>query len=177
MKQPIKSALAVSTGMVVAAGFVLAPAVANAATDTASTTINATIGSTISIATSGTVTLAITPTGSGSATSASDTVTVNTNNALGYKLQIANSSATDGTLANGGNSLAVASGSFASPAALGNNSWGYRVDGAGTFGAGPTNAQSNQASLAGTWAKVPLSGSPDQIKNTASTATNDTTTV
>ncbi len=177
MKQPMKSALTIGTGVIVATGFVLAPAVASAANSPASTTINANIASTISISTSGTVTLAITPTGSGSASSASDTVTVNTNNALGYKLQLANASATVGTLANGGNSLATASGTFASPAALGNNTWGYRVDGVGTFGAGPTSAQTNAASLTGLWAKVPLSASPDQLKNTSTTATNDTTTV
>jgi len=175
MKQSIKSAFAVGTGMMVAAGFVIAPAVANAASSPASTTINATVGSTISITTSGTVTLAITPTGTGSASSASDTVTVNTNNATGYKLQLANSSATDATLANGANTIGAASGTFASPAALGNNTWGYHIDGVPFTGT--ATAQTNVASLTGTWAKVPLSASPDQIKTTASTATNDTTTV
>jgi len=176
MKQSFKSALSIGTGMVVATGFVLAPAIASADTKTASTTINANVGSTISITTSGTVALPITPTGSGSASSKADTVTVNTNNATGYTLQLANTSATVGTLGNGTDTLAAASGTFAAPAALGNNSWGYHVDGLPGF-TGTASEETNVTSLTGLWAKVPLSASPDQIKSTSSTATNDVTTV
>lgn len=164
------------SGLVVATSGVVAPAMANAVNTTAGTTINATVSSVISMTTSGTVALAITPTGSGSASSASDTVSVSTNNTAGYNLQLADSDATN-TLANGGNTIAAASGTFAAPAAMAVNTWGYRVDGAGTFGAGPTAAQTNVASLAGTWAGVPVSGSPHTIKSTSSVATNDTTTV
>lgn len=176
MKHQLKSVLTGSLGVVGVVGVVLAPAAVFAATDSANTTINASVAATISISTSSTVTLNITPTGSGSASSSSDTVTVSTNRSSGYNLKLADADATV-TLDNGGNSIAAASGTFASPAALGNNTWGYRVDNAGTFGAGPTSAQTNQASLSGTWAAVPASGSPATLKTTATTATNDTTTV
>lgn len=176
MKHQLKSVLTGSLSVVGVVGVVLAPAAVFAATDSANTTINASVAPTISISTSSTVTLNITPTSAGSASSSSDTVTVSTNRSSGYNLKLADSDATV-TLDNGVNSIAAASGTFASPAALGNNTWGYRVDGAGSFGAGPTIAQTNQASLSGTWAAVPASGSPATLKTTATTATNDTTTV
>jgi hypothetical protein len=158
------------------AGVVLSPVIASAASQTGATTINATIGSVISMTTSGTVALAVTPVSGGSATSASDTVSVSTNNTLGYTLTLADSDATT-SLGNGGNTIPAGAGTFAAPAALANNTWGYRVDGAGTFGVGPTSAQTNQANLSGTWAGVPATGSPNTLKSTSSTATNDTTTV
>ena len=170
MKKQIRSALSISVGVVAVLGLVLVPAVANAAN---TTTVNAVVSSGISITTSGTVNLAITPTSAGSYTSASDTVTVGTNNALGYNLKIKGATT---TLASGGNTLAAVSGTFASPSAsMGVNQWGYRVDGLGTFGAGPTTAQTNQASLSGSWAGVTTADV--QIKSTSSANASDTTTV
>lgn len=174
MKQQ-KISLLAGVAMAVAGVSVLTPA-AFAASNTANTTINANIASTISISTSGTVNLGITPTAAGSASSASDTVSVSTNNGGGYNLQLADTDATT-NLVNGSNTIAASSGTFGSPTALANNTWGYRVDGAGTFGSGPTAAQSNQASLSGTWAGVPASGSPVTLKSTSAAATADTTTV
>ncbi len=176
MKQPLKSALIGGAGLIAVAGTVLVPAAVFAATDSANTTINASVAAVISLTTSGTVTLNITPTASGSASSASDTVSVSTNRSSGYNLKIADSDTTL-TLQNGANTIGAASGSFASPTALGNNTWGWRVDTAGTFGTGPTSAQTNVSSLSGTWAAIPSSASPVTIKTTATTATNDTTTV
>lgn len=176
MKQPLKSALLGSVSLIAVAATVLVPAATYAAVDTKNTTINAVVAAVISMTTSGTVTLNITPTASGSATSNSDTVSVSTNRSTGYNLKIADSDATV-TLQNGANTIAAATGSFATPQALTNNTWGWRVDGAGTFGAGPTTAQPNLATMPGTWAAMPASGSPATIKTTASTATNDTTTV
>lgn len=152
------------------------PVMASAATQSANTTINATIGSTISVTTSGTVALAITPDGNGQSSSASDTVTVNTNNAAGYVLTLADNDATT-TLANGGNSLTAHTGTQASPTTLANNTWGYRVVNVGGFGASATSAETNVDTLALTWAGVPATGSPNTLKTTASTATNDVTTV
>jgi hypothetical protein len=152
------------------------PVLASAAADTENTTINATIGSTISMTTSGTVALGITPDGDGQASSASDTVSVSTNNAGGYNLTLADSDATT-TLANGGNSLAAHAGTQGTPTTLANNTWGYRVDSTGGFGAGPTSAQTNVDALSLTWAGVPASGSANTLKSTATTASNDTTTV
>lgn len=163
----------VTTGALVIA---LSPVMASAATDTKSTTINASVASVISMTTSGTVSISITPTASGSASSASDTVTVNTNNSTGYDLTLANTDTTL-TLQNGGNTIAAHTGTYGSPSTLANNSWGWRVDGLGSFGAGPSSAETNQANLAGSWAGVPSSASPQNIKSTSSTATNDVTTV
>lgn len=164
------------TSIFAAVAAVASPVVASAATDTKSTTINATIGSTISMSTSGTVALNVTPTSGSSASSSSDTITVSTNNSTGYNLSLADSDATT-TLTSGGNSIAAHAGTFAAPSTLANNAWGYRVDGAGTFGAGPTAAQTNQTSLTGTWAGIPASGAPQQLKSTSTTASADVTSV
>ncbi|OGL22604.1 hypothetical protein A2707_04805 [Candidatus Saccharibacteria bacterium RIFCSPHIGHO2_01_FULL_45_15] len=152
------------------------PVIVSAATTSGNTTINATLASVISLTTSTTVALAVTPTSSGSATSASDTVTVATNNASGYSLTLADTD-TNTALVNGGNNIAGHAGTFASPTTLANNSWGYRVDGAGTFGAGPTTAQTNQANLSGIWAGLPSSAAPQQLKTTATNTAGDATSV
>lgn len=164
------------------AGFVLtalsvvaSPIAASAITE--DTTINAAIGSTISITTSGTVSINVTPTASGSMSSQSDTVSVSTNNTAGYTLTIANNDTTT-NLVNGGNTIAADAGTQASPtSSLTNNRWGYRVDGVGGFGAGATSAESNVASSAYSWAGVPSSASPNTLKNTSTTASGDVTTV
>lgn len=150
-------------------------AVAGAAT--ASTTINSAIGAVISLFTSnGTVTVNVTPTGSGAQTIASDTLTVSTNDTLGYTLQIANTDTTT-TLVSGSNNIPASAGTQASPVAQVVNTWGYRVDGVGGFGAGPTSGQSSAAIGSLTFAGVPSSASPNTIKTTSTTASNDTTTV
>ena len=171
-----KQKISAIVGSTLAVALITSPAIVSAASSPASTTINATLDSVISITTSTTVALAVTPTSGGSATSAADTVTVNTNNAAGYRLTLADTD-TNTSLVNGGNSITAHAGTFASPSTLANNSWGYRVDGSGTFGAGPTSAQSNQANLSGTWAGVPSSGSPQQLKSTSTNATGDVTSV
>jgi hypothetical protein len=145
---------------------------------TASTTITSTIGSTINLFTTSTnVNLAATPTGAGVQSTASDTVTVSTNNSAGYNLSLAESNASS-ALVSGGNSIPAITGStFAAPVALTANTWGYRVDGAGGFGAGPTTGATNATIGAIKYAAVPATASPQQLKTTAATATNDTTTV
>jgi hypothetical protein len=158
------------------AGVVGLPTVAGAATT--STTINSAISSVISVFTSnGTVTANVTPTGAGAQTIASDTLTVSTNDTLGYTLQIADSDATT-TLTSGGNTIPASSGSQATPIAQVTNTWGYRVDSIGGFGAGPTSGQSS-AAISGSikFAGMPANSSPNTIKTTATTASNDTTTV
>jgi hypothetical protein len=164
------------TGLAVAAVLV-SPVIASAAINTtANTTINATVGSAISMTTSGTVTIGVTPGASAAATSASDTVTVATNSSNGYTLTLADADATTG-LTSGGNTITAHAGTWASPTTLATNKWGYRVDGAGTFGAGPTSAQTNQANLSGTWAGMPATGSAQTLKTTGTTAAADVTTV
>lgn len=145
--------------------------------DTQTTTVSSSIGSVISLfSTSGTVNINATPTAGGVQTTASDTVTVSTNNSAGYTLQIAESGA-ETALTSGGNTIPASTATQASPTALTANRWGYRVDGVGGFGAGPTSSQSSAAIGSVTYAGVPATGSPNTLKTTSATATNDTTTV
>lgn len=165
-----------TAGLVTASLAIVAlPLVAYAATDNKSTTVTATLGSTISMTTSGSVALNVTPVTGGSQTSASDTVTVATNNSTGYTLTLADSDATT-SLTKGSDTIAAHTGTQASPSALANNSWGYRVDGIGGFNTGGA-VENNVSSSSITYAGVPASGSPNTIKTTASTAAGDTTTV
>ena len=165
--------------MIAAGGALLiaaSPVIASAASDTKNTTINATLSAVITMTTSSTVTINITPTATGAMSSNSDTVTVSTNNALGYTLQLSNGDTTT-NLVNGGNTIGAHAGSQGTPTTLANNSWGYRVDSVGGFGAGPTSAETNLANTAYTWAGTPSSASPNTIRNQGSNVTNQTTTV
>ena len=152
-----------------------APVIASAASSSANTTINATINSVISISTSSTVAVSLTPTAGGVVSSNSDTVTVNTNNTAGYVLTLADNDATT-TLVSGANTIAAHSGTYASPTALANNTWGYAVAALNNFD-GSYSAETNNGSSTSKWAGVPATGSPQTLKTTATTATNDTTTV
>lgn len=157
-------------GLMVAAFVVPAGAV--------TTSVNSSIGSIISVFnSSGTVSINATPTVGGVQTIANDTITVSTNDAAGYTLKLAETTGTS-TLTSGSNTIAASSGSLSSPVVQAVNTWGYRVDGIGGFGAGPTSGASN-AAISGTikFAAVPATASPDTIKTTATTATNDTTSV
>lgn len=157
------------------------PVIASAASQTANTTINATVASVITIGTSSTVTLNITPTSGGVLTSASDTVTVSTNNTLGYNLTVADSDATT-TLVSGANTFTASAGTKAAPIALVNGTWGIAVN-TGTTGIGANGfdasyaTETNNGSSTSKWAGVPATGSPMTLKSTAATASNDTTTV
>jgi hypothetical protein len=156
--------------------FTMTTAAVSAAT--ASTTVSSVVSPVISLlSSSGTVNVNVVPSASGAQTIASDTVTVSTNDAAGYLLQLAETGA-GSTLVSGGNSIPASAGTFASPAFMANNTWGYRVDGVGTFGVGPTSGQSSTA-VSGTikFAAVPATASPNTIKSTSGVASSDTTTV
>ncbi|HUC88027.1 MAG TPA: hypothetical protein VMR95_02675 [Candidatus Binatia bacterium] len=145
---------------------------------TANTTISSVISPVLSLfTTDGTVDVNVTPTGSGAQTIASDTVTVSTNDSSGYTLQLAESSSTT-TLTSGSNTVPASSGTQTTPVVMAVNTWGYRVDSLGGFGAGTTSAQSN-AAISGSikFAGVPASGSPNTLVDTSGTASNATTTV
>lgn len=158
-------------------GVALAPVAASAVATSQSTTVSAVVGDTISMTTSGTVTINVIPTSGGSMSSASDTVSVSTNKSTGYTLTFADADATT-TLVNGANSIAADVGTQAVPStSLTTDRWGYRVDGVGGFGAGPTSAESNVASSTYKWAGVPATGTPNTLKTTAATASGDVTTV
>lgn len=163
------------TPVAMAAGALLMP-IGIAAAATASTTVSSEVSPVISLSSSGTVNVDTTPTGSGVQTIASDSVSVSTNDSAGYILKLAESGA-DTTLKSGSNTIAASSGTQASPVAQLVNTWGYHVDNVGGFGAGTTTAASNQAIGAVKFAAVPATASPDTLKTTSSTATNDTTTV
>jgi len=161
------------------AAIALSPVLVSAASDTENTTVNAVIASTISMTTSGTVTLNITPVSGGSQTSASDTVTVNSNNAAGYTLAIKDADATL-ELENGANIIAASSNTFAAAAALANNTWGWAVPDT-TTGIGANNFDTtysvltNVASSSTTWTGITAT---DQIfKSTTTVASNDVATV
>lgn len=163
-----------------AAGFAslvaLSPVVASAASTSANTVVNATVASVISMTTATPVSISITPTPGGVVSSSSDTVTVNTNSSTGWTLTLADND-TDTDLESGGNAFAAHAGTFAVPTALANNTWGYRIVGAGGFGGTAYSGETNNGSSTSTWAGVASSASPVQIKSSGGVATNDTTTV
>jgi hypothetical protein len=140
----ITSALAV-------AAIVLSPVVASAATT--NSTVTATVATVISVTSSGTVAIPVTPTAGGAeGTAANDTVTVTNNSNGGYDLTLANSDATTTLSGPASATLAASAGTFASPIALANNTWGYRLTGF----------------TANTYAGVPASGSAQTLKSTSS---------
>lgn len=168
-----KLMLGVLAGSVIMIGV---PAVASALT--ATTTISSNVSAVLSVLSSnGTVNVNVTPTGTGAQTISSDTVTVSTNDSSGYTLQLAETGA-GSAMTSAGNSIPASSGSQTTPVAMAANTWGYRVDGVGGFGAGPTTAQ-NSTAISGTikFAAVPATASPNTLKATAGTASNDTTTI
>ena len=163
------SVLAAITGVTVIA---LAPFAVSAVTT--NTTVNAVINSTISMTSSGTVTLNVMPVSGGAQTSASDSLSVSTNHASGYNLTLANNDANT-ALVNGAATLTAHTGTLAAPTALGVNTWGYAIAG-GAFDASYavlTNATGSTTK----WAGVPASASPQILKTTAVPASSDLTTV
>lgn len=123
-----------ATGLIVGiavAGGVLSPVIASAATD--SSTVSATVAPVISVTSNGTVPISVTPTGSGAEATGTDTVTVNSNNPTGYNLTLNDSDATLTMVGSNGGTLAATSGTYAAPAALDMNSWGYNLDASANY--------------------------------------------
>jgi len=130
----------------------------------------------ISISSASVVTLNVTPSASGSCTIQQDIVSVSTDNSSGYSLTLANAS-TNTALLNGAATIGSTAASQAGPATLTVNHWGYRVDGVGGFGPGPTTAQSNASIGTSLFAGVPASNaSADTLANTSSAANPAATT-
>lgn len=171
MTHKIRRAVILTAGML--GGMVFVPVAASAAT--ANTTILTVIGSTISVSSSGTVNINITPVTGGSQSSAADTVSVSTNNTTGYTLKLADSDATT-DLVSGSNTITAHTGTQTTPTALANNSWGYHVDSVGGFDADGA-AEDNVTTSTIKYAGVPANASPNTLKTTSSTASGDTTTV
>ena len=126
----------------------------------------------LSLTSSSTVGLDVTPSGAGKCTVHSDSVTATTDNTTGFSLT-ATTSTTNTNMVSGANTIAASSGTPASPITLINNTWGYRVDSAiiGTFGTGPTSGQDSQDAPAVTFAGMPASnGTPATLRNYTTTA-------
>jgi hypothetical protein len=123
----------------------------------------------ISISSDSNVALNITPTASGGCTIQKDAVSVLTSNSSGYTLTLTDSS-TNTALLSGASSISATSATQASPAALTVNHWGYRVDGVGGFGSGPTTAQTNVGIGSTLFAGLPASNATTSTIASTSTA-------
>lgn len=120
----------------------------------------------ITLATSGTVTLDVLPTQSGAYSIQGDEVEVTTDSLAGYTLSLEMGSEETNELAGIGGVLESTTATAASPASLSGTSWGFRVDGLAGFGTGPTTPIESQPSSSLTFGGVPLLGSPITLKTT-----------
>ena len=129
----------------------------------------------ISITNNTSVELSITPTSGGSCSIGTDSVIVTTHNTNGYYLTLSTTTSQT-SLKNGSSQIPSSTGTFSSPTLLAVNRWGYRIDGQGGFGAGPTTLSTNP-SLA-SFAGVHISPG-DTVKTTAVATSNsgDTTPI
>jgi len=131
----------------------------------------------ISLTSDGSVTLDVTPTASTSCSVARDEVGVSTASSTGYTLSFTDTAATATMTGSHGGTINAAAGTTASPAQLTANSWGYRVDGTGAFGNGPTAARSNGAIPSETYAAIPgVNDTPATLKSVTQTAPSPDTT-
>jgi hypothetical protein len=130
----------------------------------------------ITLTSDGTISVDITPDSSGRCTIEKDTASVLTDDTNGYTLTLADNS-TNTSLSDGSGTIPATSATFASPAALTANTWGYRVDGLGSFGSGPTTAQSNITIPSTVFAGIKASNqTADTIATTSSAADPAVTT-
>lgn len=130
----------------------------------------------ITLTTSGTVALNATASGADVYTIDKDVITITTGASTGYLLRLESTVAAT-TLAGTGQNIAAISGTVAAPVALTTNTWGFRVDGQGGFGVGPTSAVTNASSSALTFAGLTASGAPATLKTTAAAASAEVTNV
>lgn len=126
---------------------------------------------TITLNSGGTTNIDIIPTASSTCTVQSDTASVLTDSGSGYTLTMATST-TDNSLIGSSSSIAASSGTLASPGTLAANTWGYRVDGIGGFGTGPTSAQTNGSTPSLSFAGVPTSNQPGATIASSSSPAN-----
>lgn len=158
-------------------GFIAPTYALNYGTGTYGTCTYGTCG--ITISSGGTVTLNVTPSPSQTlCTIDKDDISVTTGASVGYTMTLS-STAAGVTLpgsVNGGTINAV-SASYASPATLGTNTWGYRIDSSGTFGNGPTSTVTNVTTPALTFAPLAALASPQTIRTTSAAATPSDTDI
>ena len=125
----------------------------------------------ITLSSNGSISIDVTPTTGGQCTIQSDVASVQTDDSNGYTLMLADSS-TDTSLLNGASSIPAGSGTLASPAALTPNSWGWRVDGLGSFGSGHTTAVSNVSPNSTLFAAIKASNVGSDTVSSTSAAAN-----
>jgi hypothetical protein len=124
----------------------------------------------LTISSNGTLSINVTPAPGGACSTQDDTVSVLTDDPSGYTLSLTNSN-TNTALLNGLAAINSTTATQASPATLVANQWGYRVDGVGGFGVGPTTAQTNVSPDSILFAGVPASNAnPDTIASTSGAA-------
>jgi hypothetical protein len=124
----------------------------------------------LTISTNGTITIDVTPAAGGACSTQSDNVSILTDDPSGYTLSLANSN-TNTALLNGTAAINSTTATQANPSPLTANQWGYRVDGIGGFGSGPTSSQTNVAPDSIPFAAVPASNyAPDTIASTSGPA-------
>ncbi|HRJ06715.1 MAG TPA: hypothetical protein PK096_01855 [Candidatus Saccharibacteria bacterium] len=178
----VKQRVKVAGWAALAVAVASSPLTVSAIADTENTVINATVDAVISVTTGTPIAISLTPTAGGVVSSASDTVTVNTNNSAGYELTLKDTD-TSSNLVSGGNNITPTSGTMAASTTLSNGNWGFAIA-TGTTGAETNNfdasysTETNNASSTSKWAGMPTSsGTAYKLKDTSTTATNDTTTV
>ena len=115
----------------------------------------------ISITSASNISVSLTPNNGGSCSVGKNDVSVLTDSSTGDNLSLSVNSVT-GALTNGsGGNIYPSSGTFSSPQALGINKWGYRVDGTGGFGSGPTGVIADQNyPISNTFAAAPYGSTP-----------------
>lgn len=118
----------------------------------------------LTLTSSGTVSVNITPAASAKCTIQKDTVGVLTDSTTGYTLTFVDSNASNNFVgASSGTIISAVSGTRTSPVVLTANKWGYRIDDAGALGTGfgnsGTTASTNIAPPALLFAAVPTTGS------------------
>jgi hypothetical protein len=159
--------------MVIGLGGLCLPKVANATTDS---TVSVDVSPVLTLSSDETVTLsALTPDSSGKQSIASDTVSTTTNDASGVTVTLKDSDTTYTLSSGGSDTIAAATGTYASPVALANGEWGWRVDSLGTFGSGPTAILSNDAPSALTFAAIPANDTPRTIQTTSADGSDSVT--
>jgi hypothetical protein len=128
---------------------------------------------TITLSNSGLGSMNVVPTTAGTCTVHSDTLSVTTDSTTGYNLTMTTST-TNTSMVNGANSITASTGTSASPSLLTMNTWGYRVDGLGGFGSGPTTSESSGSVPSVTFAGIPASNQTATTVASSSSPANPT---
>ena len=168
-----------STSLVLLFLFVVFPLVPEI--ELASAAIDSTIYG-LTLTTSPSINLSIQPTSAGAVSIAKDTVVANTNSPSGYKLYLSvnkdldNNIYLDGDTANNtiNTKFTPTAGTYETPSALSQNSWGYAVADLNSFDASYNIAA---PSLSSKFANIPMLGEEQLIHDHSGIATDDATDI